>query len=94
MRTGIREAHESLEKWYSDGCVGYVVFFHPPGKNPGENSKVVDCYAEEVIKIRELPDGVQVLVNEVFKRLEFDKAEFICDGDGRPDRIKVTRRIR
>ena len=94
MRTGIKDAHNLLDDWYNDGCVGYVVFFHPPSKIPGQNSRIVDCYKEEVIKIREMPEGLQILVGEVFDRLKFDKAEFICGSDGRPDRIKVTGRVK
>lgn len=84
---GIKEAHETLDKWYKNGCVGYLIFFHPPG------SDIVDSFQEQVIKLREMSDKVRNLVSGVFDSLQFDKAEFFCGKDGKPDRIKVTRRV-
>ena len=85
--SGIKEAHDTLDKWYKDGCVGYLIFFHPPGSN------IVDSFQEQVIKLREMGESLQNSVASVFRLLEFDKAEFLCGRDGKPDRIKVTRRV-
>ena len=83
----IRELHEEIDGWYSDGAVGNLTVFRAP------RSRSVDVICEEVIKLREMDRETQAAVNKVFDLFQSEKVEMFLDKNGYPDRVKVVRRI-
>lgn len=85
MKT-LEQGLESIRNWYRDECVGNLVIFRAP------RSQNVDIVGEQTIKLRELDKETQDAVWKVFDLLDSERMEFYRDRDGRPDRVKVTKR--
>ncbi len=76
---------KELSEWFEDG-VGNVTVFRAP------RSQYVDCVYEETIKLFELDRETRGLVEAIFEVFGADKMEFFRDGEGNPDRVRITRR--
>ncbi|MBU1778019.1 MAG: hypothetical protein KJ899_15445 [Gammaproteobacteria bacterium] len=79
------EMVKELIEWFEDG-VGNVTIFRAP------RAQHVDCVYEETIKLFELDREIRGLVEAVFEVFDADKMEFFRNGNGDPDRVRITRR--
>ena len=86
MKT-IEQAHKYLDEWFDSGTVGNIIFYHAPG------GKFVEILEETVIKAREMDKDTQVAFEHFMLSLGIQRGEVVCGKDGRPDRVKVTRRV-
>ena len=83
----IEDAHKVIDGWYNAGCVGNLVLFRAPRRDG------VEIILEETKKLREMPPDMKMAAIEFFSIIGGDKVEVVSDGNGKPDRAKVTRRI-
>lgn len=86
MKT-ITQAHEYLDKWFNEGTVGNIIFYHAPG------GKFVEILEETVVKAREMDTDTQVAFEHLMASLNTQRGEVVCGKDGRPDRVKIIRSI-
>jgi hypothetical protein len=77
----------SFRKWLRNGVVGNIIFYHAP------NSEEADCIVEQVIKAREMKPEVRAAFEFLLDELGAERGEFFRDKDGKPDRVRVTRRF-
>ena len=73
-----------LVQWADGGGVGCFMVF----RRPDDSYSVA---VEQVVKLRELPDGVSSAVRDLMAFEKAVKMEIISNPDGTPDRIKVKR---
>ena len=79
------EMVKELNEWFEDGVGNVTIFRAPRAQN-------VDCVYEETIKLFELDREIRGLVEAVFEVFDADKMEFFRNGEGDPDRVRITRR--
>ena len=82
----LAEAHEFLDKFWENKCVGVQFVNRSPAGN-------LDVWVDQVLKMRELDEPTQAAISTLVKRQECIRMEIVCSKDGIPDRIKVTRRL-
>jgi hypothetical protein len=81
-----QEVHDLIDQWWEDTIVGNLILYRAPGAN------VVECILEEVIKIREMEAHVSVAFECLMDGLGAERGEIFRDKNGKPDRVKITRR--
>lgn len=78
---------EALRKWFRDGIVGNLIFYHAPG------AKEADCIIERVVKAREMKPEIRAAFEMLMDEMKVDRGEIRRDQSGRPDLLKLTRRF-
>lgn len=86
MKTKANAAAE-FQRWIDSGRIGNLIVYHPPG------SDMCDFIEEVVIKVREMPPDVAASFLTFMDALNIERGEVFRDKDGRPDRVKLTRRF-
>ena len=81
------QAVESFRKWYRNNTVGLLTFYHAP------NAVEVECIVEQVIKAREMQPQVRAAFEMLMDELDIERGEVFRDKNGKPDRVKLTRRF-
>jgi hypothetical protein len=82
----IEEAHDLLDRWFDEGCVGNIYFYRAPTNNE------VDCFLEQTVKLREMNVGEKKDLDRAFSHWRFERAEVFHDKDYNLDRVKFIRR--
>jgi hypothetical protein len=82
-----KEAIDSFTRWYENNTVGMLTFYHAP------NASEVDCIIERVIKAREMKPEVRAAFEFLMDELQIERGEMHRNANGKPDRIKLTRRF-
>ena len=83
----LREAHEILDGWYEQGCIGNIIFYRPPGID------AVDALIEHTVKTREMNEPTKAAFESLIERLGAEKGEFFTNKNGEADRVKFVRGI-
>ena len=83
----LREVHAVVDKWWADGLVGNLIIYRAPG------ASTADCIIERVIKCREMKPEISAALELVMDDLGVERGEMVRDGNGNPDRVKLTRRF-
>jgi len=81
------ECVDALTKWWVNDTVGNIIFYRAPGARYG------DAILEQVIKAREMEPHIRAAFEMLMDELGIERAEMFRDKDGKPDRIKVTRKF-
>lgn len=81
------ESVASFRSWFRNDTVGNLIFYHAP------RSKEAECIVEQVVKAREMKPEIRAAFEMLVDDLGFERGEFWCNEDGKPDRIKGTRRF-
>jgi hypothetical protein len=74
-------------KWFENNTVGNMVIYHAP------NSSECEVIIEQVVKAREMKPEVRAAFEFLMDELGIERGEVFRDKDGKPDRIKLTRRF-
>jgi hypothetical protein len=82
-----KEAVESFRSWFRNNTVGLLTFYHAP------NAPEVECIIERVVKAREMKPEVRAAFEFLMDELGIEKGELHRNANGKPDRIKFTRRF-
>lgn len=80
------EVSRLFEKWWVTDTVGNFIVYRAPGARYG------DVILEQVVKAREMEPSIRAAFEMLMDELQIERAEMFRDKDGRPDRIKITRR--
>jgi len=83
----LQDAKEFLHKWKKEGNVGTLFFYSWP-KSDG-----FEIIEERVVKVREMNQDAASAFIFLMETLGIEKGEMHRDKDGKPDRIKYTRRV-
>lgn len=86
MSKTLAEVHAELDEFYEGGCVGMLLIHKAPDRR-------MEVWTELTIKTRELDEPTRAALETLTQRVPMLKSEVVCDKDGQPDRIKVTRRL-
>jgi len=82
----LEEAHDRLDQWFEDGCVGNIFFYRFPGGSE------VGCFLEETVKLREMKSSDRADLEKACAHWRFERAEIFHDKDYNLDRVKFIRR--
>ena len=83
----LEQVHKTVDKWWRDGLVGNLIIYRAPG------ASTADCIIERVVKCREMAPEIKAALEFVMDELGIERGEVIRDGQGNPDRVKLTRRF-
>jgi len=83
----LQDAKEYLHRWKKQGNVGTLFFYSWP------RSDGFEIIEERVIKTREMDKDTAAAFIFLMESLGIEKGEMRRDKDGKPDRIKFTRRV-
>lgn len=81
------EVLATVEKWWDGNMVGNLILYRAP------NSAGAESIIERVIKRREMKPETRAAFEMFMDNLGVERGEVARDSEGRPDRIKLTRRF-
>lgn len=81
------EIHRAVDQWWDMNMVGNLILYRAP------HSSEAECIIERVIKGREMKPETRAAFEMFMDNLGVERGEVVRDKDGRPDRIKLTRRF-
>lgn len=81
------ELVDAIRTWFRNDTVGNFIAYHAPGAKTG------DVILEQVVKAREMKPHIRAAFEMLMDELHIERAEMYRDNQGRPDRIKLTRRF-
>jgi hypothetical protein len=84
---GKAEIHEIVDRWWNKKMVGNLIIYRAP------NSDGAECIVERVVKGREMKPETRAAFEMFMDDLGIERGEIVRDKDGRPDRVKLTKRF-
>lgn len=81
------ECIESFRDWFRTNTVGNLIIYHAP------NSPECEVILEQVVKTREMRPEVRAAFEFLMDELQIERGEMWRNADGKPDRIKLTKRF-
>ena len=81
------EIHRAVDEWWDMNMVGNLILYRAPHSNEAE------AIIERVVKGREMKPETRAAFEMFMDNLGVERGEVVRDKDGRPDRIKLTRRF-
>jgi len=82
-----QQIHDAIDKWWDDGSVGNIIIYRAP------KATHADCIIEKVVKAREMDPATRTAFEILMDNLGVERGEIARNGDGKPDRVKLTRRF-
>lgn len=76
-----------VDQWWRGGMVGNLICYRAPGAESGE------CIIERVVKAREMRPEIRAAFEMFMDEYGVERGEVFRDNQGRPDRLKFTRRF-
>lgn len=86
MRT-LEATIEALKNWHRSDSVGNLIFYRYPG------AQLIETIEERVVKVKEMDSDVSAAFILFMDKLGVERGEVFRNSNGKPDRIKLTRRV-
>lgn len=81
------QLHDTIDKWWEAKNVGNLIIYRAP------NSDQADTIIEKVVKVREMEPTTRAAFEMFMDDLGVERGEIARNSDGKPDRVKLTRRF-
>ncbi len=81
------QIHDAIDKWWDADSVGNLIIYRAP------KATHADCILEKVVKAREMKPAIRTAFEIWMDDLGVERGEVARNGEGKPDRVKLTRRF-